>query len=116
MKYDADGHIEELLVFNSKIQNVTSPDSQHLRITNGKENLFYKYNHQSKSCVQLQVLSAREMEVVRLIAKSKSLKQIAGLLNISFNTVKVHHANALRKTEVNDSIELVNLLRTWEFI
>ena len=116
LKYNADGLIEELLLFYYKIENVTSAESQHLRLTNGKENVFYKYDHALKANIQLQLLSEREMEIVKLIAKSKSLKQIADVLNISFNTVKVHHANALHKMQVKNSIELVSLLRTWAFI
>jgi DNA-binding CsgD family transcriptional regulator len=116
IKYSPDGHIEELLVFNSKIDNVAPLDSQHLRITNVKQNYFYKYDHKLKTNTELKPLTKREMEITKLISKSNSLKKIASLLNISFNTVRVHHANALCKMQVNDSIELVNLLRTWGFI
>jgi hypothetical protein len=85
LKYTSEGDIEILLVVGVKIDSVISDTSQHLRLTDGHENLFYKYYHATKSISQLQLLSEREMEIVKLIAKSKSLKQIAAYLNISFN-------------------------------
>jgi DNA-binding CsgD family transcriptional regulator len=115
-KYDSKGNIEELLLSAVKIDNIIPDSSQHLRLTNGIENFFYKYDHGKKSIVQLQLLSDREMEIVKMIAKSMTLKEIGANLSISFNTVKVHSANMMRKLQVKDSIEMINLLRVWGFI
>ena len=116
LKYNAEGLIEELLVFVLKIDNVTSTKNQHLRMTCGNKNLFYKFDHKLKTNTQLQLLSDREMQIVKLIAKSKSLKQVAAELNISFNTVKAHSTKMMQKLQVNDALEMVNLLRVWGFI
>ena len=116
LAHDESGNILQLLVVGVKIENVIPDTSQHLRLTNGIENLFYKYDHATKAVAQLQLPTEREMEIVKLIAKSATLKQIAEKLNISFNTVKSHSTNIMQKLQVKDSLEMVNLLRVWGFI
>jgi DNA-binding CsgD family transcriptional regulator len=116
LKYNADGTMEELMVFATKIQNVIVDTRQHLRMTDGIENLFYQFDYTSKMVTALPNLTTRELEIAKLIGKSFSLKQIASKLGISFNTVKVHSANMMAKLQVNDSVELVNLLSNFKFI
>jgi DNA-binding CsgD family transcriptional regulator len=116
LKYNRDGNMEELLFVATKIDNVVSSDSQHLKMTNGADSVFYKYDQSVQKMFLIDQLSKREIEIAKLISKSESLKQIAARLNISFNTVKVHSANMMRKLLVKDSIEMISLLRTWKFI
>ncbi len=116
LKRTAEGRIEEYLVFFRKIENYKSHDSQHLRLTNGSENLFYKHDHKVHKTYCLERLSAREMEVAQLISKSRTLKDIAITLGISFNTVKNHSNNILRKLEAKDSMEAISLLRIFGFM
>ena len=52
-------------------------------------------------------LTARELEVLRLIAAGRRNKQIAGELNISEETVQGHVKNILAKLEVHDRTEAV---------
>jgi DNA-binding NarL/FixJ family response regulator len=52
------------------------------------------------------VLTARESEVVKLIAEGRSSKEIAALLVISVKTVERHRANILQKLEMRDRTEL----------
>jgi DNA-binding NarL/FixJ family response regulator len=47
-------------------------------------------------------LSVRELEVLRLIKKGKTNREIAQLLNISFNTVKTHVDNIFGKLNVKN--------------
>jgi DNA-binding NarL/FixJ family response regulator len=47
-------------------------------------------------------LSARELEVLRLVAKGLANKQIGGILGISERTVKVHVGNIFRRLGVAD--------------
>ena len=53
-------------------------------------------------------LSEREIEIIRLIAKGSSSKQIAGALGLSINTVNNHRKTMLNKTASQSSSELVN--------
>jgi DNA-binding NarL/FixJ family response regulator len=52
------------------------------------------------------ILTAREAEVVKLIAEGRSSKEIAALLVISVKTVERHRANILQKLEMRDRTEL----------
>ena len=52
-------------------------------------------------------LSAREIQVLRLIALGKSNKEIAQLLNLSVNTVAVHRTNLMTTLGVHKAAELV---------
>jgi DNA-binding NarL/FixJ family response regulator len=52
-------------------------------------------------------LSAREIQVLRLIALGKSNKEIAALLGVSVNTVAVHRTNLMSALDVHKTAELV---------
>jgi DNA-binding NarL/FixJ family response regulator len=54
-------------------------------------------------------LTAREIEVLRLIAAGNSNKQIAGRLSIAEETVKSHVTNILSKLGANDRTHAVTL-------
>jgi len=54
-------------------------------------------------------LTARELEVLQLIAAGKRNKEIAGVLNISEETVQGHVKNILAKLNVNDRTEAVSV-------
>lgn len=51
-------------------------------------------------------LTPREVEIVKLIAESKTNRQIAELLVISEKTVERHRANVLEKLGMRDRVEL----------
>lgn len=47
-------------------------------------------------------ISAREREILALVAAGRANKEIAGVLGISEDTVKRHVSHILEKLEVND--------------
>jgi DNA-binding NarL/FixJ family response regulator len=53
------------------------------------------------------VLTARELEVVKLIAEAHTNKQIAEILGLSEKTVESHRANVFHKLGMRDRVELV---------
>mgnify|MGYP001281120916 FL=1 len=53
----------------------------------------------------LSPLSERETEVLALIAKGRSNKEIASTLSVTEGTVKLHVTNILTKLEVNTRTE-----------
>ncbi|MGC9450953.1 MAG: response regulator [Oceanipulchritudo sp.] len=54
----------------------------------------------------LQRLTAREREILQLIAESHSTKEIAGILNISVKTAENHRTNLMRKLDLHDVASL----------
>jgi DNA-binding NarL/FixJ family response regulator len=52
-------------------------------------------------------LTAREREVIQLVAEGKSTKEVAQALNISTKTAENHRTNIMRKLKVNSATELV---------
>jgi len=54
-------------------------------------------------------LSAREIQVLRLIALGRSNKEIAALLGVSANTVAVHRTNLMSTLKLHKAAELVLL-------
>lgn len=54
-------------------------------------------------------LTDREIQVLGLIAQGMSSVRIAQKLEISFETVKVHRRNMLRKSEAHNTFELIRM-------
>jgi two-component system response regulator NreC len=52
-------------------------------------------------------LSAREREILKLLAEGLTVKEIASRLNLSVKTVDVHKYNLMRKIDVHDRSELI---------
>ena len=59
------------------------------------------------SGVQPSALSARELEVARLVAAGRSSKEIASDLDLSTRTVEKHRANIMEKLGVREVASLV---------
>jgi two-component system response regulator NreC len=68
-------------------------------------------NKSSSSSSSVSILSAREKEIMRLIADGYSNKEIADLLVISPSTVHSHRTNIMHKLELNSRYELVQYAR-----
>jgi two-component system invasion response regulator UvrY len=57
----------------------------------------------------LQILSAREFQLFQRFADGQSVAEIAAALCISPKTVGVHHANIMRKLDLQNAAQLVRL-------
>src|SRR5262249_19680400 len=55
----------------------------------------------------LNVLTPRELEVLKLVAEGRTNQEIADLLVISIKTVQAHRANVMEKLGLNDITHLV---------
>jgi DNA-binding NarL/FixJ family response regulator len=62
---------------------------------------------EAPEAVPTQILSAREREIVQLLAEGNSNKDIARALNISVKTAETHRSNVMRKMEFASLAELV---------
>lgn len=60
-----------------------------------------------KTIETVSLLSARETEVIKLMAKGKTSEEISEVLNISVVTVKAHRTNIFRKLEVRNAAEMM---------
>ncbi|MFB2117607.1 DNA-binding response regulator [Parapedobacter sp. 2B3] len=54
-------------------------------------------------------LTSRELEILKLLAQSKTTDEISGALFISPLTVATHRKNILRKTQARSLIELISM-------
>jgi two-component system response regulator NreC len=52
-------------------------------------------------------LTSREREVLKMLAEGKSVKEIAGDLNLSVKTVEAHKFNLMRKLDIHNKAQLV---------
>jgi DNA-binding NarL/FixJ family response regulator len=68
--------------------------------------LIRDYLSRSSEEDEFEPLTARELEIVKLIAEARSTKEIAELLVISPKTVERHRANILGKLGMHDRVEL----------
>jgi DNA-binding NarL/FixJ family response regulator len=62
---------------------------------------------ESREAAPAQTLSAREREIVQLLAEGNSNKDIARALNISVKTAETHRSNVMRKMGFDSLAELV---------
>ena len=61
----------------------------------------------SRNSDESKILTERELEIVALIAKGKSNKEIADELFISHRTVDTHRSNLMKKLEINNVAKLI---------
>ena len=66
-----------------------------------------KAGPQTTSVGAVETLSARELEVARLVAEGYSSKEIADRLDLSVRTVEKHRANIMDKIKVTEVASLV---------
>jgi DNA-binding NarL/FixJ family response regulator len=52
-------------------------------------------------------LSARERQVLQLVAEGKSTKEVAGLLGITFKTAESHRTRIMDKLDIHETASLV---------
>ena len=54
------------------------------------------------------IITCRELEILKLLTEGYSSKEIAGLLNISYDTVRTHRNNILKKTNFKTLTQVVS--------
>ena len=64
-------------------------------------------NFMSTQSISEDILSNKETEVLGLISKGLTNKEIAAQLFVSFRTIETHRANILKKLEVKNTAELI---------
>jgi two-component system invasion response regulator UvrY len=60
----------------------------------------------------LEVLSAREKDIIKMLIKGLSSKEVAEAMDISSKTVEVHRYHILKKLNLKNTAALVNYVNT----
>ncbi|MGD0891587.1 MAG: response regulator transcription factor [Terracidiphilus sp.] len=76
-------------------------------VAHGGQSLSHESAEKLARYISAKKLSDRELEVLGLISNGKSNKEIAKLLFVTDNTVKMHVKNILSKLEANDRTQAV---------
>ncbi|HKW87294.1 MAG TPA: response regulator transcription factor [Candidatus Acidoferrales bacterium] len=63
--------------------------------------------YQNKTELANDPLSARERQVLQLIAEGKTTKEVAGVLNISVKTAETHRSRIMEKLDIHETASLV---------
>ena len=77
------------------------------------KNIFWEQS-ETESPTGFNSLSDREIEVIGLIKKGHSSKEIAEMLSLSVKTVEVHRYHILRKLNLKNAASLVNFIHQSE--
>ena len=95
---------EEFFIGLTKIKNNENYYSKGIQPT-----LFGAYSKQTSTVSEYkdEILSDREVEVIKLFADGLSFKEIAQRLDISTRTVESHKKNILSKLELKTTVDLV---------
>jgi len=110
-KYNIQGYVlknaslEELLGAIRSVQNGGSYFSKDINIGDRDEDFRHTITIEDKQIDE--ILSRRELEVLRLICKEFSNAEIAGKLFLSVSTVETHRKNLIAKLGVNNTVGLV---------
>jgi len=75
-------------------------DSQNTEIDSGTSDMFQQYQ-----------MSKRETEVCKLLLEGYTLRQVSGILSISYSTVNTYCTSAYRKLGINSRTELLILFK-----
>ncbi|WP_342087725.1 helix-turn-helix transcriptional regulator [Dyadobacter sp. OTU695] len=116
LRRDSAGNILFLLGLISDISHQKRGNSQHLRLTDGRENLIYKVDSDTGESTNLELLSDRELEIAKLVGQKLSSQEIAQKLFLSIHTVNTHRQNMLRKMNMSDMMELLNFLSAYQVV
>ena len=108
---DEDGNMSKTLANHSNISHITNTNNNKVSFIDIRGQKSYynissveDLNHPKDEGI---LLSSREIDIVKLISEGFSSKEIARHLFISFDTVRTHRKNVLRKTGMNNMPQVV---------
>lgn len=116
LKRDKAGMTIYTLGILTDISNQKRDGRQHLRLTDGQRDFIYEVDNATGKCRSLPGISKREKEILQLLGRDFSNKQIAEKLFISEHTVLTHRRNLLRKFDMSDTLELINFMTLYRML
>lgn len=76
----------------------------------------YHYHSETDQLLPQDILSTREIEILKMIAEGGSSKEIAAKLYLSANTVDNHRRNMLKRTGAVDTSALIHVCKICQII
>ncbi len=105
----ASGYVTKNSSKNELIKTILEVNEGKISICDEVKNIITNQEMDTESVKQdINSLSKRELEIVQLIKKGLSSKEISGQLNVSIKTIEVHRYNILKKLTLPNSAALVN--------
>lgn len=104
---DKDGNILTSVAICSDISDIKTSDEVTYKLEGPNSHIFYEILEELMDTPMQPELTEREIEIVRLLAKGNSSKEIANELYISKNTVTTHRKNMMNKLEATNVVDLV---------
>lgn len=121
LKKGADGYLSkntDLLELSDAINSVMDGEvvlGKDIRISNSAKKTITPAQNLNRFNAKYQ-LTKREKEILELVAKGKSNRDIANLLFISKDTVSVHRKNLMRKLDVKNASGLLKIAYEFNLI
>lgn len=115
---DDEGRLTTALNIHTDIHHITQTNNHIVLVAGiGKRSDYCQMDLSAEDTnLSIPKLSKREMEVLALIAKGLSSKQIGDRLFIAQETVRMHRKNLLRKTGTNGGATLIKQCIEWGLI
>jgi len=104
---DNEGNILSSVAICSDISNIKPSDEVTYKLDGPEPHIFYDILKKLIDAPMQPDLTEREVEIVRLLAKGNSSKEIASELDISKNTVSTHRKNMMSKLDATNVVDLV---------
>ena len=104
---DKDGNILTSVAICSDISDIKATNEVTYKFNGPNSHIFYEILEKLMDTPMQPDLTDREIEIVRLLAKGSSSKEIADKLFISHNTVATHRKNMMHKLEAINVVDLV---------
>lgn len=106
-------HVTKTLSIHTDISHLTSRNNYKLSLLNlhGRESFLNidVFDERDKPMTSHSVFTRRELEILDLLSGGKTSVEIAGIMNISPNTVKNHRKNILRKANCKTTGQLISM-------
>jgi len=103
----ADGYILKHINANEFFPLLDGLQDGHAAISPAIATRLFKNINQPGEKQKKNILSARELEILKLVAAGKTNHDIAELLSVSENTIKFHLKNIMQKMSVSNRTEAV---------
>ncbi|TDX83318.1 response regulator transcription factor [Epilithonimonas xixisoli] len=119
IKKDEAGKLLQAVNIHTNIEHITKVNSYTVLVAGiGGRTDFHQmhYKNIKQTSAPKNILTKREIEILSLLAKGYSAKNISESLDLSYHTVTTHRKNILSKTECKKVPELVKKALDWGLI